>query len=438
MTVKTYDSAGREKLVADNPEAVVSTANSTTTALASGGSFVGTAEDILTYNQLTVTLVASPSTAKASLFLEFSDDATNWDISVPVFVEDPTYFIPYPLAQVKRYFRLRYLNDGGVAAVAILGGTAGTPTAQTAASFRLTTLFQHNATKELTRTLAQSITEHQPVVLSRSVATGQQPNGSFSNNRSSGSVPSNSSTVVLAGGAAFTGAAQGSTGFSSIMVMVYSDQVSGGSGLTIQWSETSNFALVHFSQSRDYLTTSVGRPFFFPVQLGEFFRVVYTNGPTLQTQFVLRTELLTEAAQLTIAAVTGPMDDNSIAAHTRANLVAKNPSGVYANIERGPSGGLEAHIDAMRTWNVQRLTVGTTEQQITSAGTGRRTINVKNVEANGANDLIYIRQITGVTTSNGYTLGRGNDVSLDIADGAQVWVIASVANVGVAVMEVFE
>lgn len=166
----------------------VSTNNSTTTPLLASETFTGTADDISIYSQINFEVYGRPSTiqgdgsnAKASLFFEFSPDGTNWDISVPILVRDPGLFIPYPLINVGKYFRLRYLNDGGASAISILGltETASTPENQTV--FRLQSQFLPLATKDLARTLDQGVSGSDPVTLGRSVLMGKNPAGTYGN-----------------------------------------------------------------------------------------------------------------------------------------------------------------------------------------------------------------------------------------------------------------
>lgn len=167
------------------PPIVASTANSTALALAAGGSFVGTGEDVSAYNQINLKLYGRPNTitdatnAMGSLFFEFSDDNAAWDISVPIVVRTLGVFIPYPLINVGKFFRVRYLNDGGAAAITILGTgeTVGTPTAQTV--FRLTTYKLPHATTGLARTLDQSVTGSDPVTLTKATIVGQTPDRFF-------------------------------------------------------------------------------------------------------------------------------------------------------------------------------------------------------------------------------------------------------------------
>lgn len=131
---------------------VVSTANTTTAALAGGATYTGTYEALALYAALTINVVGAPSTAQGTLYFEFSKDGVSTDVSVPTQVNDLGVVIPVPLRAVYPFFRARYVNGS---------------TAQTA--FKLTTLLHYAYPGALTRTLAQTISQHDPVEVSRAM-----------------------------------------------------------------------------------------------------------------------------------------------------------------------------------------------------------------------------------------------------------------------------
>lgn len=146
------------------PVDVISSSNSTSTPLGSSATYAGTGEDILRYASVSITLYAEPSNASGTLYFEFSTDNTNWDVSIPVVVSNPTIQVPIPLRTVARYFRVRYVND---------------TTVQTA--LRLQTILHRVYPGALVRALDTQILTTEPVTVTRSVLTGQTPAGTFSN-----------------------------------------------------------------------------------------------------------------------------------------------------------------------------------------------------------------------------------------------------------------
>ena len=125
---------------------VKSIGNSSTVSLGASGAFTGVAENISEYQETSLHIYATPSTAAGTLYFEFSVDGTNWDVSVPVTISDPTTYPPVPLRVVLPYFRVRYVNDG---------------IAQTA--MRLTTMYHRTAAKHVTRFGYQEFSVYEPI-----------------------------------------------------------------------------------------------------------------------------------------------------------------------------------------------------------------------------------------------------------------------------------
>lgn len=416
---------------------VASIGNSTATPLGAGATFTGATENILGYNQIVMQMAGGPAIAMGSLYFEFSPDGVNWDVSVPSLIRDPSFVIPVPLIPVAPWFRVRYINDGGSAAIAGLGlsETAGTPTLQS--SFRLNIYYFKEATTNLARTLDQTIQGSDPVVLVRSIATGKQPDGDWENQFSSGSDPGNSSTAPLGGGGVFTGSARGTTGYGGMMVLVYSDQPSVTNGLVAQFSETENFALIHRTVPFTYTVTGQGEPFFIPSMFGEFMRVRYTNGASAQTAFVLRTELLAGASQAPLGPVSGDMSDSSLVQMVRNVAVAENDGGTYGNITRGALGGLRHSVlehetatplkmyDSVEGGAVASVGSGAAVQICTAPPADTRSVLIQSDPDNG-NVVIYLGPNNAVVGSNAmHGLGSAASVTYPIGSGQTFWAIAS-------------
>lgn len=154
--------------------------NSSTTPLGIGATFTGTLRNIRPFSQIHITIAQVPTTAQGSLFIEFSPDGTNFDVSIPVVARAGDVFIPQTLIFVNPFFRVRYINDGGVAALALLPfakDAATTPVVQT--EFRLNSELILTGTKELGRTLDQGPTGSDPVAYVRSFVTGRDPQRNF-------------------------------------------------------------------------------------------------------------------------------------------------------------------------------------------------------------------------------------------------------------------
>jgi hypothetical protein len=95
----------------------------------------------------------------------------------------------------------------------------------------------------------------------------------------------NSSTSVLAGAAVFTGTSEDITEYADIRVTIFSDQASATDGLSLQQSSNgTNWDVVDVYS----IPAATGKTFSTAAN-SKFFRVVYTNGATLQTAFRLQT-----------------------------------------------------------------------------------------------------------------------------------------------------
>lgn len=97
----------------------------------------------------------------------------------------------------------------------------------------------------------------------------------------------NSTTAVLAGNAVFTGTSEDALNYNEIRISVISSHVSATDGLSIQQSEDN----INWDFTDTYtIAAATGKTYSVPRQ-ARYFRVVYTNGATLQTSFRLQTIL---------------------------------------------------------------------------------------------------------------------------------------------------
>lgn len=103
----------------------------------------------------------------------------------------------------------------------------------------------------------------------------------------SGLDTTNSSAVALGAGAVFTGTAVDVSRYAAVNVSVFSNQASATNGLSLQQSsDGTNWDILDTYS----VPASTGKTFSVQVA-ARFFRVVYTNGGTIQTTFRLQTLL---------------------------------------------------------------------------------------------------------------------------------------------------
>lgn len=406
--------------VSPEPNTSVDSNNSTTTPLTAGATFTGTATNVLGYQQQGITMLIAPSTAKCSFYFEYSDDATNWDISVPHFISVPAVFIPVSPITVKKWFRVKVINDGGTSAISALGltDTAGTPTSQT--TFRLTTLLYPKATKELARTLDQSVTGSDPVNLVRSVGMGKSTDNTYQNFRADGISTGNSSASTLGSGIAFTGIAFDAKGYAAYSVLVKSNVDSAASGVAVQFSDTSSFTDTRAEDTYTY-TSSSGVRFAGAIK-ARYIRIVYTNGGTGQSSFFLETTLSTVPAQVPISTPESTFSSSTNIVTGRNVIVAKNPSGTYGNVLRGDNGGLRVDIDALTGTPkmTQEAVTASATQFLSTPLSGRRSIMF--VAPTSNTKIIAVGLTAGITLTTGSVpLGPGASIVFDLDDTYNTW-----------------
>ena len=110
-------------------DSVISTANSSTATLGSGGVFTGTSEDVSNYAEARVSIFSDRDSATDGLSIQQSSNGTNWDFT-NVFTYSANNGSVFSFGIEARYFRIVYTNS-----------------ASAQGSFRLYTVFHRTATK---------------------------------------------------------------------------------------------------------------------------------------------------------------------------------------------------------------------------------------------------------------------------------------------------
>jgi len=154
----------------------------------------------------------------------------------------------------------------------------------------------------------------------------------------------NSTTSTLGAGATFTGTGTDVLTYTSITVLLKTDQDSAANGMQFQfstdntnWDETHNYT---YNNSVD----STAREFQFPVH-ARYFRVVYTNGGVAQTHFRLQTILHGNNVLPGIIRVGDTIYGDRSATLVKSVLSGESSAGggTYENVKVAPSGSLEVN-----------------------------------------------------------------------------------------------
>lgn len=150
----------------------------------------------------------------------------------------------------------------------------------------------------------------------------------------------NSTTTPLAGGAVFTGTAEDVTNFGVIQIMVTSSHDSATDGLAIEFSvDGTNW------DSIDSYTIPANTPKVYSFQpCAKYYRIVYTNGSTLQTFFRLQTTIKPYYVKPSSHRIDDVIDSQDDAELVKAVLTAQTPGGTFVPIDSTASGNLKMSV----------------------------------------------------------------------------------------------
>jgi len=262
----------------------VDTGNSTATPLTSGSVFTGTAFNTLDFGFIFITVFSDVASATDGLSFQQSSDGTNWDVT-DVFNYIANSGKPYSIQPAAKWFRVVYTN----------GGT-------NQAAFRLQVIFKKTSSLASSHRLSDNLSVEDDATLGISVIKGQKPNADYTDFQATTSgnfkvsveeiqnkiSTNNSTTSVLSEDAVYTGTADDVSNFANVTIQLDSSHDSAVDGMTFQFStDNTNWDDVY---TFTYTAAEGARRFQFPAT-AQYFRVVYTNGSTLQTHFRVQTIL---------------------------------------------------------------------------------------------------------------------------------------------------
>jgi hypothetical protein len=395
--------------------------NTTTTPLGVSGTFTGTAFDATGFVSVAVIVKADQPSATDGLRIEFSNDGFVTTNRVQTFTygaADVGSGRAYGVAASQgEEYRIKYIN-----------GTVAQTSFDLRTELAITQIQAQFAPIETPLTSASSAT------MTRSIVTGREPGGVYSNLPASGIDLTNSTTTALGVGATFTGSFIDVTGWPSIIVTIKADQASATSSVFFEFSN--NGTTVHASFTRDYPTASIstGAAFTIP-RLGRYFRVRYTNGSVAQTSFTLQTLLSIDITETARDVIEGTVTATNLASMQRSLVLAKNPAGIYSNVQQSTDGGLKSFVLSNKTAQVKQFTATTVAAQIDPTPlANRKGVTVKS-SATG-NVVIFVGFSGSLTTGNGYELGPDDSVDIDIDDTVPVWVVSASSTHGGSFIEV--
>lgn len=253
----------------------------------------------------------------------------------------------------------------------------------------------------------------------------------------------NSTTTPLAGNASFTGTGKDTLGYSYVSVYVYSDQNSASAGVKIEFSSDNsnwNDATVDTFTAGNAAPND-GQTYLAPCR-ARYFRVVYTNGATLQTTFRLNSVLRVGSLAgdvIPVADVPTALADH--AQLVKSALMGKTTAGggTWVDVKVNPSGALTAAVtaadgdvfvrsNAASTFPVNATQV--TSPWVISGAVTEATLDAAIVSQGTALGTIKNLMTAGSVTTAAptYTTGNINPLSLTTSGALRVDLGATSAN----------
>lgn len=301
-----------------NVKHIISTANSTTTLLGAAGTFTGAWEEVIDWTTVAVAVIGTITT-DGTLFIESSQDGGTVVNSVAYVIKDATFDLPKVWNIVETHIRIRYVN-----------GT----TPQTGA-FQIQTKYSNGQELGVLHTIDEPIDGKATGKLVKAVLTGADPNGNFTNFPTAGYIDNLTTQSTLAGAASFAPAdCIFIDGFAHVSIEILSDQ--DGTFVATWYTDSACTDLIR-TFTLPYFSTA-GFVFAAAPVFGKYFKIVYTNGATPQTDFHLGLKLLTDAVGSFVLGLNDFVPTNAVANITRSIAMGKDPNEIFINT---PGNGID-------------------------------------------------------------------------------------------------
>jgi hypothetical protein len=291
----------------------LSTVNSTNALLGSGATFTGTWEAVGQYSSLAVSMLGTNAT-DGTLWIDVRPVGETLVNSVPFFKTDITSNdknIPSIWNIVEGEFRVRYVN----------GSTAQLT------DWWLTTKLSNAQNSELLSVAGGVINTNTPVSTTRSLISGQVPDGTFANQKSDGVAFRTEAALGIAG--VYTSPLVSTEGYSQIETHLFSDVE--GSLVGRWYNDVSKTTLIR-TFTRPYAGSEVGAASYFSSPIfGPYVEYEYTNGGVGQATFFLDFHNRIKAISGQVIGLEDFIPPNVVANLGRTVGVSKQPNGTLKN-----------------------------------------------------------------------------------------------------------
>ena len=365
----------------------ISQTNSSDVLLNAGAVFTGVWENVTKFTTTAIAVIGSNAT-DGVLCVDTSQDGGVTIRTIQFTIPNTTSSTPHIWNLVEEFIRIRYIN----------GSTGQT------GSFNIQTKYSIGQELGILRLAGGNINSNTAVQTVKSVNTGTDPNGSYSNSVISGVDNANSSTVTLGISALFTGAWTDASLFHGISVLV--DGTSAGTAdgtLRMKFSHDGVTDHRVISITISDVTTAAPRTL---GVVARYFKVEYQNGTTAMTSFDLQTMYHTQQVSL-VSRLNSGISGNEDVSFVRAINAGSNPNNTFENI---PISGVDNANSSTVTLGISALFPGAwTDVSLfhgisvlvdgTSAGTADGTLRMKFSHDGVTDHRVISITISDVTTA---------------------------------------
>jgi hypothetical protein len=173
-----------------------------------------------------------------------------------------------------------------------------------------------------------------PLLPVLNIQAGLDPEGVFRPSPSTGidnsnSTPSPPGTLLLNPGESFVGDWVNVEGYEAVSISARSDQISAVNGIYTQFADDALGTNTRTARRETYTIDSAGNLAYYTWHgtLGRFMRVVWINGPVMQTDFFISTELHVNATELPQSPVNSSLGGGTPAIVTRSVIAGRKDDG---------------------------------------------------------------------------------------------------------------
>lgn len=295
----------------------VSTINSTNVLLGSNATFTGSFEDVKNFSSLSLLVRTDKDSATNGLKLQWSDDGVNVRReSIATVTGNASNGYYFSVGRQGRYYRFIYTN-----------GTV----AQT--TFAVEIIHESTQGGGSYIPIASNLSPLYTGLLTKSVITGQQPDGDFVNASADGLAFETSANLGVSG--VYTSAWQDTDQWRSLELFVRSDHISANGGIQIQFTDNvqATTPTVQATITRTFSAADVTRGFVIyriPAAL-DGVRIIYTNDGVAQTSFYLALNLRSFAVESPQTTLDGNLSLSEVALLNRSVITGLSTTGASYN-----------------------------------------------------------------------------------------------------------